>query len=299
MTTLFEQFVIVTIKFTKKSNCMTNQPLIRKASGETEPFSQSKLEVSLRRAGAGEETIAKIAGDIKSWLTNGESTKNIYGRAFRLLRKKRSSLAARYKLKKAIMELGPSGYPFEHFIGQIMKSQGFDVQTGQVVEGHCITHEMDVIATKDSVQRLVECKFHNSQGKISSVQVPLYVRSRVNDIIKKRNELTEFKGLHFEGWLVTNTRFSLDAIQYGICSGLKMLSWDYPQKNGLKELIERNRIFPVTTLVNLTNKQKVILVQKGIVLCRQLIQAPEEIDSLGLTFVKRKKLEEELEELCS
>ncbi|HKL31694.1 MAG TPA: restriction endonuclease, partial [Tangfeifania sp.] len=234
---------------------MNNRPIIRKASGEAEPFSQEKLEASLRRAGAGEETISEIAGDIKSWLTDGESTKNIYSRAFRLLRKKRSSLAARYKLKKAIMELGPSGYPFEHFIGQIMKNQGFEVQTGLVVEGHCITHEMDVIATKDSVQRLVECKFRNSQGKVSSVQVPLYVRSRVDDIIKKRKTLPEFQGLDFQGWLVTNTRFSLDAIQYGTCSGLNMLSWDHPQKNGLKDLIERDRIFPITTLVNLTKKQ--------------------------------------------
>ncbi|MFW5756738.1 MAG: ATP-binding protein [Tangfeifania sp.] len=278
---------------------MSNQPIIRKASGETEPFSQQKLEASLKRAGAGEETIAEIAGDIKSWLTDGESTKNIYTRAFRLLRQKRSSLAARYKLKRAIMELGPSGYPFEHFIGQIMKNQGFEVLTGQVVEGHCITHEMDVIATKDSVQRLVECKFRNSQGNITSVQAPLYVRSRVDDIIKKRKTLPEFQGLDFQGWLVTNTRFSLDAIQYGACSGLNMLSWDYPRENGLKDLIERDRIFPVTTLVNLTKKQKVMLAQNGIVLCRQLLESPEEIDSLGLTSQQRRKLEEEQEELCS
>jgi len=278
---------------------MNNQPIIRKASGETEPFSQSKLESSLRRAGASEETIKEISGNIINGLTHGESTKNIYARAFRLLRKKRSGLAARYKLKKAILELGPSGYPFEHFIGQIMKNQGFHVETGQIVEGNCITHEMDVIATKESVQRLVECKFHNGQGKISNVQVPLYIRSRVDDIIKKRKEMPEYQGLNFEGWVVTNTRFSLDAIKYGTCSGLNMLSWDYPRNHSLKDLIERDRIFPVTTLVNLTKKQKVMLAQKGIVLCRQLLEAPEEIASLGFTFSQRKKMEEELEELCS
>jgi hypothetical protein len=278
---------------------MSNQPIIRKASGETEPFSKSKLEASLQRAGAEEEVITEIADDIHSWLSDGETTKNIYARAFRLLRKKRNGLAARYKLKKAIMELGPSGYPFEHFIGQIMKNQGFEVQTGQVLEGHCITHEMDVIATKDSVQRLVECKFHNGQGKISNVQVPLYIRSRVDDIIKKRKTLPEFKGLNFEGWVVTNTRFSLDAEQYGICSGLNMLSWDFPRNNSLKDLIERDRIFPVTTLVNLTKKQKVMLAQKGIVLCRQLVESPEAMATLGLTSAKQKKLEKELEDLVA
>ncbi len=278
---------------------MSKQPIIRKASGETEPFSQKKLEQSLRRTGAGEETITEVAEDIKNWLSYGESTKNIYGRAFRLLRKKRNSLAARYKLKKAIMELGPTGYPFEHFIGQIMKIQGFEIETGQAVEGHCINHELDVIATKDAVQRLVECKFHNGQGKISNVQAPLYIRSRVDDIIRKRKEMPEYAGLRFEGWLVTNTRFSLDAKKYGTCSGLKMLSWDYPRNNSLKDLIERDRVFPVTTLVNLTKKQKVMLTENGIVLCRQLLESPEEIASLGLTVSKRRKLKEELEELCN
>ena len=206
-------------------------------------------------------------------------------------------MAARYKLKKAIIELGPSGYPFEHFVGQIFKEQGFAVETGQIIQGNCVQHEVDVVATGKTEQYLMECKFHNSQGKFSGVQVPLYIRSRMDDIIQKRKSMQEFSGFSFQGWIVTNTRFTKDALQYGKCSGLSLLSWDYPKNYSLKDLIERERIFPVTTLANLTLKQKKVLTQKGIVLCRQLLENPEELDPLGLTNSKRKKLIEELEAL--
>jgi len=302
---LFNQIIILS----KTRNCIFEEqikniemqaaPQIKKASGELEPFSQHKLETSLRRAGAKEETIEWIVKEIKQWLEDGISTHKIYTKAFQLLQKKRGGTAARYKLKKAMMELGPTGFPFEHFIGQIMKHQGFDVQTGQIIQGHCVQHEVDVVATNDKVQNFMECKFHNSAGNISNVQVPLYIRSRMDDIIRKRKSEPEFNGLKFQGWVVTNTRFSSDALQYGECSGLKLLSWDHPENNGLKDLIEKYRIFPITTLAHLTQKQKIALTEKGIVLCRQLLENKHEIDALGLSKSKKQKLLEEIEALCN
>ena len=100
-----------------------------------QPFSPAKLESSLRRVGAGKELIDDIVKNLQSWVTEGMTTSRIYARAFTLLRKKQRSIAARYSLKKAIMDLGPSGYPFEHFVGQVFKYQGFDVLVGKEVEG--------------------------------------------------------------------------------------------------------------------------------------------------------------------
>lgn len=282
----------------QKNLNMNNKTLIRKASGEVEPFSQAKLENSLRKAGAQDDTINYIVKDIRQWLEEGVSTRKIYARAFALLRKKRGATAARYKLKKALMELGPTGFPFEHFVGELMKEQGYDVKTGQLIQGICVQHEVDVVATNNEVQCLMECKFHNSPEKISNVQVPLYIRSRMNDIIDRRKNNHEFDGLRFEGWVVTNTRFSGDALTYGTCSGLKMLSWDFPQNNGLKELIERHHIFPVTTLAHLNQKQKQYLTEKGIVLCRQLLNNKAVLDQLGLSRNMKRKTLEELESLC-
>jgi hypothetical protein len=276
---------------------MQHNHLVTKASGDQEHFSEQKLKSSLQKAGASEASISYIINDIKEWLYDGVSTHKIYARAFKLLRQKKGSLAARYKLKKAIMELGPTGFPFEHFIGELMKAKGYEVKTGQLLQGICVQHEVDVVATDANTQCLMECKYHNSPDKISNVQVPLYIRSRMNDIIERRKNDRELKALNFEGWVVTNTRFSDDAIAYGTCSGLKMLSWDFPKKNGLKEQIEKHHLFPLTSLTRLNRKHKQVLMEAGIVLCRQILENRHEIDKLGLSKTQRKRLMEEVEGL--
>jgi hypothetical protein len=277
---------------------MNTHLLIKKASGETQPFSREKFEQSLSRSGADTETIREIAEEIESWLSEGTTTAQIYGRAFKLLRSKRRSMAARYSLKKAIMELGPSGYPFEQFMGQVFKYKGFNVEVGQEVQGQCVMHEVDVIATDDHNQHLVECKYYNSPGKFANVKVPLYIRSRVNDIIAKRKTLSEFNGLQYHGWVATNTRFTTDALAFGECSGLNLMSWDYPHNNALKDHIERYRIFPITVLTRLTKSEKRILLDADILLCNQLLENPGALAPLKLTDNVNRKVMEELKEIC-
>ncbi|MFP4448724.1 MAG: restriction endonuclease [Bacteroidales bacterium] len=84
------------------------------------------------------------------------------------------------------MELGPSGNPFEYFIGAVFEKQGYKTEVGKVIEGRCVTQEIDVIATKEDNQHLIECKYANDQERRVSIQVPLYVRSRVDDIMAKK-----------------------------------------------------------------------------------------------------------------
>ncbi len=270
---------------------------IRKASGEEELFETYKLERSLRNAGADNDLIEEIVKNIVDWLSVGLTTKKIYSRAFSLLRRTKTGAASRYKLKQAIMELGPTGYPFEKYIGKLFEQQGFEVKVGQIIYGTCVSHEMDVIATSKNVQHLVECKYSTDQGKQISVQVPLYVRSRVNDIISKRKTFPEYAGFSFEGWIVTNTRFSADSLQYGKCSGLHLLAWDYPNGNGLKELIERLKIYPITILSNLTRKEIQHLLAQDIITCSQIINNPEVLDSLQLSNAKYSALMNEINEI--
>ncbi len=272
--------------------------LITKASGEQELFSKYKLEHSLRKSGADEQVIARIVEKIENWIFPGVSTKKIYGKAFSLLRKELSGSSGKYKLKQAIMELGPTGYPFEQFVGQIFKQKGFRTEVGIVVEGKCVTHEMDVIATDTNAQHLMECKYSTDQGKQVSVQVPLYVRSRVDDIIRKREQNQKYQGLSFTGWVVTNTRFSSDSIDYGECSGLKLLAWDYPVGKGLKDIIDEMKIYPLTVLHHLSKQDLKILLNKDIVTCKQLLDKKELITSLGVKDKKKEALIKELEKLC-
>ena len=272
---------------------------IVKASGERETFSAGKLETSLRRSGADDQTVGEIIRDIESKLEDGITTRKIYARAFMLLRHKKRIAAARYSLKRAIMEMGPTGHPFEHLVGKLFEHWGYEAKVGQLVEGMCVTHEVDVLFTGDKEQGFVECKYYNSGGKNANVQVPMYILSRVNDIINKRELLPQFHGYVFHGWVVTNTRFTADAEKFGTGSGLKLMSWDFPRGAGLKECIEKYRIFPVTMLTELTKSEKQQLLAKGIVLCSQLMESPNDLHRYipGIDAKKVKRVMNEVNDL--
>jgi hypothetical protein len=273
--------------------------LIKKASGLQQPFEAHKLQRSLRNAGADDDLALEIVADIEAWLHEGVTSKNIYSRAFHLLHKKKSSAGLRYKLKQAMLEMGPTGYPFEVLMGELFLKMGYSpVEVAQVLQGCCVTHEMDVIATQNRHQHLMECKYHSDQGKQVSVQVPLYVRSRVNDIIKYRTSLPEYEGFEFTGWVITNTRFSEDSINYGTCAGLKLLAWSYPEGNGLKEMLEREKVLPVTILSKLSMKDKQMLMDQGIATCQLLLSNLDNVDLSHLTPNRYQALVTELEGLC-
>lgn len=272
---------------------------IKKASGEKEAFSPEKLKGSLERAGADLEVIDQIVRDIKSWISDGITTKKIYNRAFQLLRSNKYTTASRYKLKKAITELGDTGFPFEHLISRVMETQGYSTETGIVVQGRCVTHEVDVIATKGKHQILTECKYAQDAGKPVNVKVPLYIHSRVEDIVKKREQLPEFEGFSFTGCIATNTRFTSDSIDYGECNNMYLLAWDYPHGNGLKDIIDRNKIYPITVLHKLTKDQKQKLMNKGIVICRQISTNPDVLKPLQLTEKRTSDLLNEIHQLTN
>lgn len=271
--------------------------LVEKHSGEKEPFSSEKLHESLVRAGASQAQVEKVEAALKPKMFDGITTSEIYRKAFQLLKKLKNSTAARYSLKNAIMDLGPTGYPFEQFVGELLRQMGYQVEVGQTVAGHCVQHEVDVVARNDHEQFMVECKFYNNQGKYCNVQVPLYIDSRFRDIEQQWRLLPENRDFTFSGWVVTNTRFTTDAMDYGRCVGLKMISWDYPRHKGLKEMIERSGLFPVTVLTTLNKNQKQKLLDEKIVLCRQLRSKPGMLDSIGLAKGKAAKVIQELDEL--
>lgn len=276
-----------------------NNIKIIKASGEKQTFSEAKLRRSLKRSGAGDETISNVAQEITSQLKEGITTKEIYQQAFELLKQYSKPQAARYKLKQAINDLGPSGFPFELFIAELLKQEGYATKTGVIVEGHCVKHEIDVIAEKDENHFMIECKFHNSQGIHCDVKIPLYIQSRFNDVALKWKELPGHKNKFHQAWLITNTRFTQDAIDYGTCIGINLISWDFPKKWSLRERISTLGLYPITCLISLTAHEKRILLAKNIVLCRQLCNTPSILSEIGIRNDQRiKDILKEGEKVC-
>lgn len=271
---------------------------VKKFSGELVDFDVNKLKRSLKNANANTKLVDQITDEIEKELFYGISTKKIYDKAFKLLKSRRRPSASRYKLKKAIMELGPSGFPFENYIGHIFKHDGYDVNVGIVMNGNCVTHEVDVLACKEERCYIIECKYHNSQGKANDVKIPLYIHSRFNDI---KSQL-EFDGSQpftdYQGWIFTNTRFTSDAMDYAKCAGLQLVSWDYPETKSLKYRINKSRLFPITVLTSLTKREKQQFLEEGVVLCKEIYEAPELLEKNGFSKTRIRKIREDIQDLC-
>ena len=273
--------------------------LIKKASGEMVPFSLEKLHNSLRRSGASTETINKISREIKKNIYEGITTKNIYQNAFGMLKNISKPSAAKYKLKQAIMELGPSGFPFEKYFSEILKNQGYHTIVGEIVKGRCVNHEIDVIATKDENYFLIECKYHNMSGINCDVKIPLYIHSRFKDVEQQWLHLPDHKNKFHQGWVVTNTKFTSDAILYGTCVGLNLLGWDYPKNAGLREQIDQSGLYPLTCLVSLTAGEKQVLLNNKIVLSKEIINNPELLSLAHISINRRKLILNEVNSLLN
>lgn len=268
---------------------------VTKASGERSHYDREKLIQSLHRSGASDDAIESVVADVESTLVDGMSTHKIYRRAFQLLKRSSVVAASQYKLKSAVMELGPSGYPFEQFVGALFRAAGWTAKVGVIMPGQCVTHEVDVFAKKEGIVRFVECKFRNMPGSKVDVKVPLYVNSRVRDLIarySKDHPDEPVKG--YQGWVVTNSKFTEDAERYGECEGMHLLAWDYPQGRGLIDLIRTTGLLPVTVLHSLSSKQKEAVMSKDVVICRDLFARMEVLSELGIESSVRNRVNEEL-----
>lgn len=256
---------------------------IIKADGEREPWSTQKLERSLRAARASDELTREIIAHIEKDVQDGMRTNDIYEHAFALLKRYDRPTAAQYSLKKAIMQLGPSGFPFERFVAEIMKAQGYSTRVGVMVPGVCVEHEVDVVAEKPDERILVEAKFHNSAEVKSDVKVALYVHARFMDIQKRFAEAEQDHQRYTRAWLITNTSFTSQAIQYGRCAGLSMTGWNYPKGNTLQDLVQLTETHPITCLTTLTDQQKSALLNEGVVLCHDIIRDPNVLARIGMS----------------
>lgn len=268
--------------------------LITKSSGEKVVFSLDKIKASLRRTGADDALIQKILDTLADEVYEGITTREVYNRAYAMLHQSRSEYASRYKLKRAIYELGPTGFPFEKFVSAILAYSGYTTRTGVMLSGRCVHHEVDVEAKKNGTTTLVECKFHGQQGIKCNVKIPLYIWSRYRDIADNWQgpELLE------PVWVVTNTRFTLDARKYGDCMGMYLLSWDYPSGDSLRERIDRLGLYPITVSPLLTSREKNFLLDKGVVLCRTLLKESFFLDHAGVSAKRQQRILEEMKTLC-
>lgn len=282
-----------------------NKPIyIKKADGQLEPFDPKKLVESLERVGVEPDNIQQILDDVSVKIEDGMTTGQIYTLAFDLLRRSSMGIAVKYSLRRALSELGPDGFPFEKYIAALMEARGYHTLTDQVVYGHCVSHEIDVVAWKDGATPeqdellMIEAKFHNEFGLKSDLKVALYIKARFDDLKQQTFEYGGKKRSFTNGWLITNTKFTEQAIRYGECQGLKMIGWNYPKHGNLHHLIEESKLHPFTCLATLSNTDKRKLLSKGVILCKDIAHKPNVLDEAGVDKVKHTSIIKEIGQVC-
>ncbi|MCD5381276.1 MAG: ATPase [Candidatus Pacebacteria bacterium] len=271
---------------------------IKKADGTLQYFKVEKLRRSLRRAGATPDEVNEIISDVDKTLYEGIKTQEIYSHAFSLLRNSLPTAAARYSLRRALFNLGPTGFPFEKFLARLFQQEGYSTRTGITLQGKCAPHEIDVAAYKESHSFVGEAKFHARPGIKSDLQVAMYSYARLLDLKEAKICHEDICGIN-EFWLITNTKFTSTAQNYGNCVGLKMLSWDFPKTNNLHDKIQKAGVYPVTVLQSINASQASTLISRDIVLCRDILESPHILRHLHLSKRKHEAILQEAAEICN
>jgi hypothetical protein len=271
---------------------------IVKHSGDIVDFNPEKLKNSLLKSGAGKHEVETILQAIKNQIYDGISTKQIYKMAFALLKKTANSHAARYNLREAIRLLGPAGFFFEKYIARLFASEHYETVTNLTLQGKCVSHEIDVLVKKNHAIAMVECKYHVGRDAASDVKVPMYILSRFNDLKERQHVIFDKKDTILKCWIVTNNRFTVDAIDFAKCSGLNLLSWNYPEDNNLKTKNDNRYLYPVTCLTTLSISEKEKLLILDVILVKEMIHNSACLEKIGLSPNRIKNVLKEASELC-
>ena len=253
---------------------------IKKTDGEVEQFEEEKLYDSIRNAGVEHSLAEEVLRMVTHDANNLQSTNHVhYATQQALLHHKDIAGAARYNLKHAISKLGPTGYPFEKFIARLFERYGYTTKTNQVLQGKCVTHEIDVLASRkegDMMKHyMVECKHHHYQGAKTNIRVALYTHARFQDIVNNWCKDTECPVGQHTAWIVTNTRVTKQAIQYAECVGMRVLAWHYPKRASLNSMVESQHLYPVTVIPNMANDIRKQLLNNDIVVLEDLLEPTE------------------------
>ncbi|KKT45971.1 MAG: ATP-cone domain protein [Candidatus Collierbacteria bacterium GW2011_GWF2_44_15] len=269
-----------------------------KASGEKEDFSEEKIVKSLAASGMNVDTAAQTLDYLKRHVKPGITTHEIFGQVSGYLKETSRRDYINYGLKRAFMRLGPSGHPFERYMGDLLEKFGYETQVSVSLGGECVTHEIDCIAVKGDQTSFIECKYHNAPGTKTDVQVVMYTYARFLDIEKSMKALFDSQKT-YQPWVVTNTKLTFDAINYAKCIGIKATAWSFPKDECLHEMIVNSGLHPVTVIDTLTDDKLQRLLERDIVTCFRLMKAIEnESVSDILTPTEIEHAKEDIQLIC-
>lgn len=215
-----------------------------KFNGLSEPFSVKKVYNSAMRAGAPKALARNISREIEKEVYQGITTGEIFRKVKDKLKKENLQFALRFSLKDAMKKLGPAGFIFEDFVRRILSFYGLKVETNKVLPGKCCNYEVDFLGERESFVYIGECKYRNNPGDKVDVNVCLKSFAILDDI----KNGGRFKNRDVNFLIVTNSKFTDEALRYSSCKGIELLGWNYPREEGLEDMVEAKKLYPVTIL---------------------------------------------------
>lgn len=250
---------------------MSGELYVINLRGEREPFSWQKVYKSAKRAGAPSFLSKDIADKIEEEAYQDIKTSEIFRQIRKFLREKSPRAGLRFDLKKAMRMLGPTGFAFEKYAAEIFSEKGFKTKLNKIVAGRCCKHEIDFIAENNEKIIYCECKYRNQGG--SRIDLPLILQNsaRFSDI-RNSSSLKERSGAKkLETLVITNTKFTSEAIRYSSCAGTGLLGWRYPRKQGLEYFIETHKLYPITILPSFKKSLFAVFSEKKIMLAKDVL----------------------------
>lgn len=262
---------------------------IVKASGDVQEFNTRKIYATVREAGGSKRLAREAVREAKNIYSHGITTHTILLHLVKFLRKE-PGVSERYDLKRAVMSLGPSGFPFEDFFARVLEYHGYEAKASNKLKGRAVIHEVDIVAKKKK-KWMIECKYHNEAGTSTRLQPAMYTYARFLDLSRHRFD---------QGWLVTNTKCSGDARKYAKGVGLKITSWNYPARESLLRLIESKNVYPITILKCLPRDVRLKLYDLKLLVANDLLEKDIDwlVEHLELDEKKVRKILEEVRVIC-
>jgi Holliday junction resolvase-like predicted endonuclease len=244
--------------------------LVTKADGSKQLFDEEKIVRTCLRMGASREDALQIVQKVEGRLYEGISTRKILQMIYSLMRKQKPAVKHLFDLKYGISLMEPKP-EFEAFIRILLVHSGFKVEPNTILRGLCGEHEADAIATRDGMTHFVEVKHHNSYHALTGLDESRIARAILEDVTEGYSHgLSSIK--IDRAMIVTNTRYSEHAMKYGRCRDILQVGWSSPEFFGLREMVEKHKLYPLSCLRGISAKVRLRLVEAGVVVIKQLLE---------------------------
>lgn len=244
---------------------------VTKSDGSKQVFQKEKVAGTCLRMGATHEVAEHVANRVEQGIYDGIESKRILSMIFRQLGRYRPAVRQHTDLRRALAMMDPKP-DFEQYVRILLKEQGYQVTSNEIVRGRCVEHEIDAIATKGGKTYLVEVKHHSNPHMLSGLDVVRISRAIFEDVTEGfkvgLNSINVEKAI-----IVCNVKLSDHAKRYADCRGIAHIGWRYPSDSGIDRMIEEKKLYPMTYLKNLDSVSMRRLTGEGVLHLKQLVES--------------------------